>query len=184
MSDDHDDLPVLRAYLGDVQFSNALKAYFGEVPHSIANPPWHIFHLPKFLKAYPAFHYRPEIVELAILELAFQKAFVAPALVKKIGHPTLHPSVSKLVFEQNTTSIWSALICNMVPPKPHKLENPQSVLVWRQANSARFRLLGQDEEKQLTMLDREDFGVEHYLNGWIESELVLPAVTRADILMK
>lgn len=178
------DLPILRAYLGDVQFNNTMRAYFSHGSSGTTNRPWHIFHLPKFLQTHLAFKYRPEISELACLELAFQKAFVAPAGVEKSDRPMLHPSVSKLVFGQNTTSIWSALQCNAVPPRPHRLEQPQAVLVWRQSGAGRFRLLGHDEELQLNLLAQEASNSEHYLAGWLQSELVLPAAEREEISVK
>jgi hypothetical protein len=45
----------------------------------------------------------------------------------------------------NVTGLWSCLKCDEMPPKPYRLEAPQEILVWRQGESSRFRLLGDEE---------------------------------------
>lgn len=138
--------------------------------------------LPCFLNAYEPFLRAPEIQEMATLELALKVAFESPEMTSlsskdldTLGSAQrlhFHPSVQYLRFFQNTTSLWSALVCEQVPPRPHALDCVQHLIVWRQGNGARFRIVGAEEahafKNATTAL------AQPYLRSWVEAQLVLP----------
>ena len=161
--------------------------------------------LPQYLKHQPSFQHSPEIYELAILEIAVNQAFLSPEYpilssrqFEDIGaqnFPKLKiqfvQSAQLLTFEQNTTSIWAAMKCEERPPKPHRLDEPQKVLVWKQRGAPRFRLLGAEEVmlfeqfrqklavKSAAKLLSNSEGSEqliaqalNYIRGWVDAELV------------
>ena len=166
--------------------------------------------LPQYLKHQPSFQHSPEIYELACLEIAANQAFLSPELpilsaqqFDAIGvqnFPKLKiqfvGSAQLLTFEQNTTSIWAAMKCEERPPKPHRLDEPQKVLVWKQRGAPRFRLLGTEEamlfeqfRQKLNVKSAAEFLTspednEHsiaralnYVRGWVDAELVARPAT-------
>jgi Putative DNA-binding domain len=200
------DFKVLCHYLGDIAFASMVRDYVIAFPSQFTNQRWYCKELPKFLKSYPPFFRHREILELAILSTALNDAAEAPAnhsltitdfakldFEKPLPFKfTLHPSALRLAFTQNTTSIWSALICDEQPPKPHSLDFPQQILVWRQGNTARFRILGEEEVSVLAGLQQgksyktvskiaakmegattAPARVQNYFRGWVEAELVV-----------
>jgi hypothetical protein len=105
-----------------------------------------------------------------------------------------HPSVSLLNFTQNTVGIWSSLMCDELPPRPFRLDAPQHVLVWRQGDRARMRILGDEEchavetvqahasfERlcdRLTLWEPRDdprIRASAYVRGWIDSGVLADA---------
>jgi Putative DNA-binding domain len=197
---------VLRQYLGDVSFASMARDYIAAHLSETANARWYCQHLPAFLKLYKPFKRHPEIHELANLEAALNFAFDAPeaqslsmADMAKLDPEiftkvplNMHPSAVRLTFSQNTTSIWSALKCEEHPPKPHSLDAPQQIAVWRQGTASRFRILGDEEAmafdstytganftvicEMITMMEGADTAATRaasYLRGWVEAELVL-----------
>ncbi len=166
--------------------------------------------LPQYLKHQPSFQHSPEIYELACLEIAANQAFLSPELpilsaqqFEAIGvqnFPKLKiqfvQSAQLLTFEQNTTSIWAAMKCEERPPKPHRLDEPQKVLVWKQRGAPRFRLLGAEEAmlfeqfrqklnvksaaKFLTNPEDNEHSIAralNYVRGWVDAELVAQPAT-------
>lgn len=182
----------LHLYLGDVAFRSLSKAFFAGKTPSQKTVRWYCNMLPEFLATYKPFARCPEIQELAALELALNRAFDAPDILSLTSNTfldsttalplKLHPSVQSLRFLQNTTSIWSALKCGEQPPKPHKLDQTQSVIAWRQDQSARFRILGEDEALALAAPTTSPNNP--YFRGWLEAELLLPPARGDDILEK
>jgi hypothetical protein len=203
LANDHE---MLRQYLGDVAFASMARDYIAAHPSENANARWYCLHLPAFLKSYKPFKQHPEIHELATLEAALNFAFDAPEAqsltitdMAKLDPETfatmplnMHPSAVRLTFVQNTTSIWSALKCEEQPPKPHSLDAPQHIVVWRQGTASRFRMLGDEEAmafdstytganfsvicEMIAMMEGADTAAMRaasYLRGWIETELVL-----------
>lgn len=199
------DYKALRTYIGEKNFSQMAKKYIEAYPSENPNARWYSKHLPDFLKSYVAFEFNPEKQELAALELALNDAFdsvdcnaitlqnLAEAEQSKFLKTPLHihPSSRRLKFQNNTTSIWSALKCEAEPPKPHALDQMQEIVVWRQGTSSRFRLLGDEEAMALNAVaDHATFsqiceliafmdGAEtaslraaSYLKGWVEAELL------------
>jgi hypothetical protein len=186
------DYSSLRRYLGELKFKNLINEFIAAHAVKIQNSRWLSENLPDFAKLYEGFLHFPEIAELASLERALNMAFNAvdaPSLmtqnalrlsVKKLK---AHPSVSLLIFTQNTTSIWSALKCDEQPPRPHQLDANQHVIVWRQGNTPRFRILGEEEATALSRVKRglsfKALKSESYLRGWLEAELILAPATAA-----
>ena len=202
------ELPVLYRYLGDIAFGRLSKDL------AVANPAKVnlalVDALTQFLKHQPSFQHSPEVYELACLEIAANQAFLSPELptlsakhFEDIGvqnFPKLKiqfvESAQLLTFEQNTTSIWAAMKCEERPPKPHRLDEPQKVLVWKQRGSPRFRLLGAEEASLFNQFKQKlnvksaarlMSGTENheqsiartlnYVRGWVDAELVARPVT-------
>ena len=202
------DYPLLKTYLGEDQFEQLAKAYILAMPSKHPNARWYSSQLPQFLATSEIFDDLPECIELAELEFALTMAFdAADAPVMTIAELAkikpedagelqlrLQPSAMILAFRQNTTSIWSALKADMEPPRAHNLDNPQSVLVFRQDNAARFRLLGEEEA---TAIINVRYGMSFavlcetmafqnagenvpqraamFLRGWVESQILQSA---------
>ncbi len=205
LANDHE---LLRRYLGESQFGEMAQCYIAAHPSEHPNARWYSTHLAEFLRTYKPFAHHSEIQELAALELALNSAFDAPeaaaltfteltALDPKVFSSMIlgiHPSAARLTFRQNTTSIWSALKCDAQPPKPHMLDHDQALLIWRQGNSSRFRILGDEEAmafdsckngasfsticEMMAFLDSPETAAMRatgYLRGWIEAQLLLVA---------
>lgn len=190
------ELPMLHAYLGDIAFNKIAHDYVSANASQRENANFLSTHLPQYLQASPSFTHNPEIYELAAFEVAINKAFVAPesCIAKSLDafsgdQRTIKikfvDSVQLLLFNQNTTSIWAALKCEEKLPRPHSLDAPQHVLVWRQRGVSRFRILGEEEASlfqhfakkaktvtQKSVLQRTS----NYLRGWLDAELVACAV--------
>lgn len=173
---------LLKHYIGDIAFGSMSRAFLNEQPREEFATRKLCDSLPDFLATYAFFQRKPEINELARLELALHQACVA-ADVTALTFPELenytlpdeiklHPSAQHLVFFQNTTSIWSALKCGELPPKPHVLGGAQNILVWWQGVSARFRILG--EEETLALAEIKNTQPNPFLRVWAEAELLLP----------
>jgi hypothetical protein len=197
------ELGYLYAYLGDITFNKLTRDYLRSYPELPIDPAAVKKNLLKYIEAQPLVQRNPEILELADLELALNFALNAPdeklldvQAFEKLASPKSEQiifnfvsSAQILLFKQNTTSIWSAMKCEERPPKPHLLDEPQNLLVWRQGDAPRFRLLGRDEAclfelfaKKQTMrsaiLQMEHQTVNigdilNYVRGWVEAELIL-----------
>jgi hypothetical protein len=120
-----------------------------------------------------------EVAELAHLERAMRKAFEAG--MRGAEEPAvLHPSVSLLTFENNTASLWSALICGEPPSRPYRLDKPQHVVTWRHKGQARMRLLGEEEYRCMVALANPspdpsaETAMPAYMAGWLESDVLVP----------
>jgi hypothetical protein len=169
------EYPVLLRYLGHLRFSGYVDAcgYDGMSWKQTADS------LPESLLHVPSVPL--EVAELARLERAMRKAFEA-GMDGNDGPRLLHPSVSLLTFEHNTSSLWSALICGEPPSRPYRLETPQHVVTWRHKGQARMRLLGQEEYNCMIALagsphHREasaETAMPAYMAGWLENDVVLP----------
>jgi hypothetical protein len=176
------------------------------LPPAPLNARWLSQNLPRILKADAKWHRYPEVNEFGCLEQAMRAALGAADLSplrlealpripsSKFANTVFafHPSVQRLRFHYNTTSIWSALKCEERAPAPHALETPQCILVWRQGSTARFRMIGTEES---TALEGMGLGLtlaqisqsitsvgdpqpvsaqaEAYLREWTEAELLL-----------
>lgn len=193
---------MLYAYLGDIVFNKIAQDHISANDGMRENVNYLVNSLPSFLERSQNFTHNPEIFELACLQVAINKAFVAPetGLAKNLNTDdeqlqktkfSFVKSAQLLLFNENTTSLWSALKCGEKPPRPHKLDMPQHVLVWRQFGSSRFRILGEEEAKLFQCIDQkanvktaikkisEMMGQEltvqnvaNYLRGWHDAELV------------
>lgn len=145
----------LRRYMGETAFAALARAY------SVRNLSGRPDRLPEFLAAAAPYARHRELTELAFLERALNEACEAvdaPAAgfddLAALGPEELeravfdlHPSARRFKATTNVTSLWSCLKCDEMPPKPCRLAAPQEILVWRQNEAARFRLLGDEEAK-------------------------------------
>jgi hypothetical protein len=205
------ELGFFYAYLGDIAFNKLTRDYISSYPQIPIDPAAVKKNLLQYLGAQSVVQRSPEILELAKLELALNFALNAPdeklmdvltfeKLPLQMREQTVFNFVASsqiLLFKQNTTSIWSALKCEERPPKPHLLDEPQNLLVWRQGDAPRFRLLGHDEaflfrliaqgldlHSAFSQIKKRSVTLEetlNYLRGWIVAELVL---LRSDDLSK
>jgi Putative DNA-binding domain len=195
----------LQAYLGASAFSAIGRLYSAKYPQLEPSVRWFSRNLPKFLGETLPYSRSPELAELARLEGALNAAFEAPEVSVLTSHDLvpyeihgldgcglqLHPSVQLLCFTLNTTSLWAALQCGELPPRPEHLAVPQRLVVWRQGSQPRFRMLGQEEALALGLaLEATPFSgivealvevgngtpasgtAETYLRGWVSAELV------------
>ncbi len=200
------DFPMLKAYIGDDRFDEIARHYIHANPSTHPNARWYSEDFPAFLKSSNAFTDNGECIELVTLEQALSHAFdaadvpamtladLAAILPAHAGdlQINLQPSATVLTFQQNTTSIWSALKADIEPPHPHKLDQPQKILVFRQVQASRFRLLGEDEAMALAFIrDGVSFAVlcemmafqnddgevpkraAMFLRIWLESQLLM-----------
>jgi hypothetical protein len=202
------ELPILHRYLGDVSFGRLSRDLAMANPSTVKISM--VIALPEYLKRQHSFQHSPEIYELACLETALNRAFLSPESpvlnpqhfedMKVQNSPKLKiqfvPSAQLLTFEQNTTSIWAAMKCEERPPRPHRLDEPQKVLVWKQRGAPRFRLLGAEEamlfehfrqkptakSTAIVLANAEDYERSiiltlNYVRGWVEAELVTRLAT-------
>ena len=199
------DFLVLYRYLGDITFSKLAKEYLIKVQPTRNQQDVGGAGLVSFLESYFPFKHFPEVLELAILENALQNAINAEALKllmfrqldalnldqTSTAKLVIQPSAQLLIFNHNTTSIWSALKCDERPPRPHNYDIPQHVLVWRQRGGARFRILGEEEALSFNLVQKgrefreiliacaDNYGqsnaierLKNYVWGWAEAELL------------
>ena len=199
------DHAKLQLYLGAAAFGAIGRRYAMKYPTMDPGVRWFSRNLATFLGETVPYSKNPELAELASLEAALNAAFESadsPLLglaefsvfeVRGLDDCaiTLHPSVKRLCFRLNTTSLWAALQCDELPPRPERLDAPQELLVWRQGINPRFRMLGGDEAMALDLaMQGNSFaricetleqlgspeGVSEcaaiYLRGWVEAELV------------
>jgi len=140
-------------------------------------------HLPDFLDLTKPFSRSPELSDLSRLEKAFHAALNAPeaGIITRVPphafHIELHPSVQRLQLRTNATSIWAALTAGELPPLPHKLNESQELLIWRQGAAPRFRMLGREEAATLDGAARGEKieisqSMENFLRGWLEAEII------------
>ncbi len=194
------DYSVLRRYMGEIRFNALAMECIAGVGPGLSNVRSQCANLPELIAA--GGKSRAELAELAMLERAMTAAFsshdagvlsrrqfeqLAADAVRQL-RLELHPSVWLLSFTQNTLGIWSSLMCDEPPPRPFRLDAPQHVLVWRQGERARMRMLGEEEcfaveivkagasfEKLSDTLAKYDSG-DHpqantltYVRGWLDS---------------
>ena len=199
------DYEKLLAYLGDVRFRKMAEGYIKAHPSDNPNARWYSRHLPDFLKNDCSFRRNPEVAEMALLEWALSHVFDGPdvPLVTMAGISSISPdkfagvcfdlvpTMQQIKVTTNVTSLWASLKCGETPPSPEDLETPADVLVWRQANTSRFRILGPEEAMALICV-QEGMSFAHvcemiavhdspddaalraagYLRAWIEAEII------------
>ncbi len=181
----------LKLYLGVAAFTMVGRRYAAKYPIDTPNSRWFSRHLAKFLGETPPYSRNPELAELAKLEAALNAAFMAPEApiwtardLAELGIEDLagsiiliHPSVQRLRFATNTTSLWAAMTCEQTPPRPERLDEPSELVVWRQGPAARFRMLGEEEAHALDAAmagNHEGIsqGAVAYLPGWAEAQII------------
>jgi hypothetical protein len=204
------DYEKLRTYLGETRFSRMARDYAAAHPSDTPNARWFSRHLPAYLRQSKAFLPHPEVAELAALEQALNDVFdgpeAAPATMADLAaidpaqfgavRFALVPACMTVETRSNAASIWSAIRCGETPPAAEQLDHPQQILVWRQASSSRFRILGEEEFMALSCVvegldfaticemlaayddpDTAAFRAANYLRGWIEAEILVMTPT-------
>lgn len=199
------DYERLRVYLGEARFNAMANDYAAANPSDNPNARWYSRSLPEFLEKASAYRRHPEIAELARLERALNDAFDGPdssivTMTDLAAIPPesfnsvafkLAPTVHRFAVSTNVTSLWSSLKCEECPPPAIDLDAPAELLVWRQGNGSRFRILGAEEAMAIdTMAEGVSFGTicemmaayddpdsaayraASYLRGWIEAEII------------
>lgn len=189
------DYPKLRCYAGLTAFAAMVRQLAQRHPGRPLR--WYAAHFPRSIT-------RSELAEMAGLELALSDATHAAdyttvtfadlaAAGARLSQASfdIHPSARLVTVTTNVAGVWASLRCDQLPPVFYRLERPQDILVWRQGQGARFRLLGEEESRVfeevragstfsgiigfLAELDDPPSAPERamiYLRGWIEAEMI------------
>jgi len=151
----------LNLWLGEASFTRAADAHIDRShPHS-----WTLDHYgqdfaPTLSNLFPN---DPEIVELALLDLAMANAFVAadaePVAMESVGAVDwqavrfrLVPSLSLSEATTNAAQIWEALEHDVTPPPPVRLVEPGGYVVWRSNLVPCFRVVHQRDYRAIAAL--------------------------------
>ena len=153
------DYEQTHAYLGDEEFEALCRSYIAANTSHTTNARWFGSNLPNYLAQTEPYNTHKEIVELASLEKALNDAFDGPdaeplttddlAGIPPENWPDLvlqpHTTAARLRFSTNAADIWLALKDEEEPPEAKGLDETQQLLVWRQDETPRFRVLGYEE---------------------------------------
>ena len=153
------DYPALQTLLGGEAFYELGEAYIRRFPSTYASLRWFGGHLPIFIKETVPYNRNPWLMEMAVFEWALVDAFNAsdkPSISENdVGQippeqwPALefvfHPSVQSFEYRWNILPIWQAHKESKSLPKPEKLSQSETCLVWRQNLKTLFRTLDSDE---------------------------------------
>ena len=169
------DHPVLKAYLGETNFSGLCRTFIKAHPSTSRNARWVSQGLADFAAATAPWADHPEMAEIAWLERALGNAFDS-ADVPALTLPDLgdipadgwaqvrfafHPSVQRACFTTNAGDIWSALKDGGDNHPPVAvLDAPRVVTVWREDLTSKWRVLPAEEAMMLDAArDGVPFGV-------------------------
>ena len=146
----------LHLYLGEEQFGRLANAFVDAQPSMVRNLRYYGAGLADYLAG--AFPDDGELAELARLDWALRDAFDAPdaepldvETVGTLGDAWIDvplapvPSAQFVTVSFNIAAIWNALEAGEAPPGPERFDHAETVLVWRQGGSPRFRTLDADE---------------------------------------
>lgn len=153
------EFEITHSYLGDEFFDKLARAYIAAHPSNQTNARWFGRHLPEFARSDEFFSAHREVAELAALEKALGDAFdgpdAIPVTIEEIAAVppedwamlvfSPHPTAIRLRGTTNAPEIWMALNNDEAPPEARKLPEPQTVMVWRQELTARFRSFEAEE---------------------------------------
>jgi hypothetical protein len=152
-----DNMPNLRAFLGDDEFGAVAARYIDEHPSQFASIRWFGDRLASELERWHPD--RPWLAELARWEWALAASFDAQD-APAVGIDSLatvppgdwgdlrldfHPSVQQLDLRSNAQALFKALSDEQPPPVPALLDSPQPWLLWRQDLKTQYRSLEPDE---------------------------------------
>jgi hypothetical protein len=153
------DYPVLQTLLGEEAFYDLGEAYIRQYPSTYASLRWFGQHLSGYIREVAPYHRDPWLAEMAVFEWALVDAFnssdqssvsesdvgqVPPDQWPELGF-TLHPSVHSFTYHWNILPMWQAHKEGKSLPKPEKLSQSETCLVWRQNLKTLFRTLENDE---------------------------------------
>lgn len=190
-----ESFPITLAWLGDEAFHKAIMTHVETVPPSS----WTLDRYPRgFPETLRRLHADdPEVHDLANLELALAEAFVAPdapilaadftridwdqAILSFVPSLAFHP------LSTNAPAIWSAIVEGTPPQPAAELSDTATLMVWRSAETCRFRAIESHEREALRFLARcegrfrslcEELGetkvaqVGQWLGHWISEGLI------------
>jgi hypothetical protein len=156
-----DNMPNLRALLGEDEFGVVASRYIDEHPSQFASIRWFGDRLAQALeRSHPD---RPWLAELASWEWALAASFDAQD-APAVGIEALatvapddwgdlrlkfHASVQQLDLRTNAQALFKALSDEQSPPAPTLLDSRQPWLLWRQELKTQYRSLEPDETAAL-----------------------------------
>lgn len=159
-----DNMPNLRALLGEEEFGAVAARYIDEHPSQFASIRWFGDRLAHELeRSHPE---QPWIAELARWEWSLATAFdaqdsptvgiesLATVAPDDWGELRLefHPSVQVLELSSNAQALFKAFADEQSPPEPAILDHPQPWLLWRQDLKTQYRSLEPDETAALAAM--------------------------------
>lgn len=150
-----------RDWIGEEAFETAMIRHIRRVPPSS----WTLDAYPRDFPDTLALLYPddPEIAELAWLELALAEAFVGPdadslstadACNVDWDEAVLHfvPTLDLRAVTSNASDLWLALTAGERPPAAALYAERRAVIVWRQDQVSRFRLIDECEEQAILLV--------------------------------
>ena len=200
------DHPALKAYLGETNFNGLCRTFIKAQPSTSRNARWVSQGLADFASGTAPWAEYPEMGEIAWLERALGNAFDA-ADAQVLGLEDLgevpaeewarvrfdfHPSLQVSKLTTNAGDIWTALKDGGEDHPPVAvLDEPQTVAVWREGLTSKWRSLPPEEYMMLSAArDGVPFGVlcemvathaepdtaaaraAGYLQGWIAAGML------------
>ena len=152
------DYEELKSYLGDADFDQLARAYVSAHPSQSQNARWFGRHMPAFLTRDRRYSGRPELAELATIEMSLSDAFdavdapnisiadLAAHNPEDWGRLTFapHPSAKLLKLLTNACESWKA-VKNEVPVPAVCVRPAQSVVVWRHGLTPMIRDMSAEE---------------------------------------
>jgi hypothetical protein len=161
--------PSLRQYVGATGFA-VLEALLSEYK---SEPHLRLENLSQMLATHSQFQKAPELAEIAQLDWQLTpQNYIFDDFKQAQG------GVVFLRMLQNTASIYAALKCSEMPPRPHALDAPQTVIVWTYKHQRRFRISSEAEfEAYEIYLARGKMAeqmalFEPYMPSWAEAGLL------------
>lgn len=159
-----DNMPNLRALLGEEQFGAVAARYIDEHPSQFASIRWFGDRLAHELER--SHREQPWLAELARWEWALAASFDAldtPTIgIESLGTVApgdwgelrleFHPSVQLLELRTNAQALFKALTEEQSAPEPAVLADPQPWLLWRQDLKTQYRSLEPDETAALAIV--------------------------------
>jgi hypothetical protein len=192
------DYPVLQVLLGDPAFYELGEVYIKQYPSTYASLRWFGQHLPVFIKEVAPLDTDPWLAEMAVFEWALVDAFNAsdqPSITESdVGQVTpdhwpvlgfeFHPSVHSFAYHSNILPMWQAHKEGKPLPKPEKLPQSETCLVWRKNLKTLFRTLEADEAHMFAAAQRGANFSEmcEQLSEWVDDAEQIPL--RAVSLLK
>lgn len=199
------DFEKLRLLMGPDRFDAMARDYIAAHVSDTPNARWYSRHLPQFLGSDPRYCRDRSLRDMAALEQAINDVFdaedgprikLADLAEIDAGHAasacfTVAASVIRLSVMTAVAEAWPCLADESAVPPIGTLEKPAELLVWRQEDSSRFRVLDPEETmafdsvrsgvpfgvlcEMIAMMDDPENAASRaagYLRNWIESGLL------------
>lgn len=189
------DYEKLHTYLGDEQFNQVMERYIEKYPSQQTSLRYYSTEMASLLREEAPFNQLPVLTELAYIEAAFANSFDAAdgplisiedlASLPPEAWGTLrlnfHASVQILSLNVNSFAVWKALAAESLPPDIKNHDQPDTWLLWRDAELiTRYRPLPPAEADALKLALKKRFFAEiceQLLNHFSEEETPIKAVS-------